>query len=115
LPLVVGCMAQPVPTDPRVFLTPDAGVLAEPPVVVAAPMLRVSVRLVNPTGADRPVLQTVDWTNAEGLPVRSLMSRPQRLTVPRYGDATISFIAPTPAATQFRIRVEPDHSATNPN
>jgi hypothetical protein len=48
LALVAGCMTQPVPTDPRVFLTPDAGVLADPPTVVAAPMMRVSVRLVNP-------------------------------------------------------------------
>ena len=93
------------------FLTPDAGVLAEPPTVVAGPLLRASVRLVNPTGADRPVIGTTDWATASGMPVRSLLSAPQRLTVPRFGDATIQAIAPTQAAVLFHIRVEPDLSA----
>jgi uncharacterized protein YcfL len=95
-------------------LTPDAAVLADPPVVTEEPPLRAAIRLVNPTTADRPVLQTTDWFNAEGMSVRTLLSSPQRLTVPRHGDATIRLIAPNPTAVQFRTRVEPDRSATDP-
>ena len=87
---------------------------AEAPTVVPGPLLRAAVRLVNPSGMDRPVVQTTDWVNAAGMPVRSLLSTPQRLTVPRYGDATIQVIAPNPAALQFRIRVEPDVAAFPP-
>lgn len=97
------------------FLAPDAGVFADPAVVLAGPLLRASVRLVNPSSTDRAVLQTTDWVNASGLPVRTLLSAPQRLTVPRFGDATISVIAPNAAASQFRVRVEPDHSAIDPS
>lgn len=93
-------------------VTPDAGVYAEGPVVVPGPSLRAAVRLVNPGPADRPVLHTTDWIGASGLPVRTSMSRPQRLVVPRFGDATIAVTAPTPAAVQFRVRVEPDLSGS---
>ncbi|MBC7800004.1 MAG: hypothetical protein H7Z10_05235 [Gemmatimonadaceae bacterium] len=109
--LVAGCTPPPPPAppgDPRVFLTPDAGVFADPPIVAFGPELRGSVRLVNPGPNDRPVIQTTEWANASGMPVRSLLSTPQRLTVPRFGDATIQVIAPSRAAVQFRIRVEPD-------
>lgn len=84
---------------------------ADAPIVGPGPSLRAAVRLVNPSGVDRPVIETTDWVTAAGMPVRSLLSAPQRLTVPRYGDATIQVIAPNPAAVQFRIRVEPDFSA----
>lgn len=112
--LTTACTPPP-PGDPRVYLTPDAGIYADPPIVAAGPPLRASVRLVNPGSSDRPVLQSTDWANADGMPVRSLLSLPQRLTVPRYGDATIELIAPNPAALQFRVRVEPDRSATDPS
>lgn len=112
---VAGCAAPMAPSDPRVFLTPDAAVSADPPIVTNGPLLRASIRLVNPTAVDRPVVQTTDWLNAAGMPLRSLASAPQRLTVPRFGDATIQLIAPNPAAIQFRTRVEPDRSAIDPN
>jgi uncharacterized protein YcfL len=111
---IAGCAASPPPADPNVTLTPDAGLIAEPTIVVAEAPMRASIRLVNTSGVDRPVLQTTDWNDAAGLPVRSLLSAPQRLTVPRFGDATILLIAPNPAAVQFRLRVEPDRSATDP-
>jgi hypothetical protein len=114
--LATGCVA-PVapPSDPRVFLSPEAAVPADPPVVLPGPPLRASIRPVNPSNADRPVLQTTDWVNAAGILLRTLLSTPQRLTVPGYGDATILLIAPSPLAVQFHTRVEPDRSATNPN
>lgn len=114
LALTSACTPPPL-GDPRVYLTPDAGVFADPLIVVPGPPLRASVRLVNPGSSDRPVIQSTDWANADGMPVHSLLSAPQRLTVPRYGDATIELIAPNPAALQFRVRVEPDRSATDPN
>ena len=87
--LVAGCAAPlpPPPGDPRVQLTPDAGVSADPPVIGVGPSLRLraSIRLVNSSPADRPVLQTTDWTDIDGLAVRTLMSAPQRLTVPVSG------------------------------
>jgi uncharacterized protein YcfL len=110
-----GCAASPPPGDPYVYLTPDAGVSAEPTVFAAeAPLRRASIRLVNPTGVDRPVIQTTEWNDAAGLPVPTLLSAPQRLTVPRFGDATIHLIAPNPTAVQFRVRVESDRSAIDP-
>ncbi len=112
--LAAGCTSIPPPADPYVQVTPDAGVVAEPALVAPETPLRASIRLVNRSAVDRPVLQTTDWNDAGGLPVRSLLSAPQRLTVPRFGDATILLIAPNPAAVQFRVRVEPDRSATAP-
>jgi hypothetical protein len=104
--IVAGCATPaPPPGDPR-----DV-----PPIIVAGPLLRVSIRLVNPSPADRPVLQTTDWTDVNKLPVRTLMSAPQRLTVPRFGDATIQVIAPNPRAVNFNTRIEPDFSAGNPS
>jgi uncharacterized protein YcfL len=111
---LVGCTSLPPPADPYVRVTPDAGVVAEPALVAALTPMQASIRLVNTSSVDRPVLQTTDWNDAAGLPVRSLLSAPQRLTVPRFGDATILLIAPSPAAVQFRVRVEPDRSATDP-
>lgn len=110
-----GCAAPPSPaplppTDPRVFLTPDAGVLADPPLVVPGTLMRATVRLVNPSPSDRPIIETTDWVNAAGLPIRTLLSAPQRLTVPRFGDSTVEVIAPNASAVQFRVRVEPDYS-----
>lgn len=103
------------PRDLRVMLTPDAGVYADAPHVVPGTLLEASLRLVNPSPQDRPVVQTTDWIDAAGLIIQTLLSTPQRLTVPRYGDAVIRVIAPTPAAVQFRIRVEPDLSAIDPS
>ena len=121
--LVANCAAPPPPPgDPRVQLTPDAGVSADSPVMGVGPLLggaeqlvRVSIRLVNPGPVDRPVLQTTDWTDIDEMPVRTLMSAPQRLTVPRFGDATIQVIAPNPKAVNFHTRIEADFSATNPS
>jgi hypothetical protein len=114
--LAAGCVGPTAaPSDPRIFLTPDVAVLADPPVVSLGPPLRASIRLVNPSSADRPVLQTTDWVNAAGMPLRTLLSTPQRLTVPGYGDTTIRLIAPSPLAVQFHTRVEPDRSATDTN
>jgi uncharacterized protein YcfL len=111
---VAGCAAPPPPADPYVQVTPDAGINAEQTIVAADAPLRASIRLVNSTGVDRPVLHTTDWNDAAGMPVPTLLSAPQRLTVPRYGDATIRLIAPTSTAVQFRVRVEPDRSAIDP-
>ena len=84
--MVAGCATPaPPPGDPHVYLTPDAGVSADPPIIVAGPLLRASIRLVNTSPADRPVVQTTDWTTDIGMPVRTLLSAPIRLTVPRYG------------------------------
>lgn len=113
--LVTACTPPPLLGDPRVVLTPDANVLADAPIVVEGALLSVSVRLVNPSNRDRPVIETTDWKDAAGQPIRTLLSAPQRLTVPRYGDAEILAVAPTPNAVQFRIRVEPDYSAIDPS
>jgi hypothetical protein len=112
--LTAGCAAPPPAADPYVYLTPDAGVSAKPTIVAPEAPLRASIRLVNPTGADRPVLQTTEWNNAAGSPVPTLLSAQQRLTVPRFGDATIQLIAPNATAIQFHVRVEPDRSAKDP-
>lgn len=114
--MMAACTTAPIASgDPRVSVTPDARVFAEDLIVVEGSPLRVSVRLVNTSGIDRPVIETTDWRNAAGQPIRSLMSAPQRLTVPRHGDAAISKIAPNADAVQFRIRVEPDFTAIDPS
>ena len=104
-----------VSLDPRVAITPDAAVFADAPIMgMQSSLLSVSVRLSNPRGADVPVLQTMDWIDAAGVPIRSVMSAPRRMTVPRFGDATVQGIAPSPAARDFRLRVEPDFVAASP-
>lgn len=114
--MVAACATAPIALgDPRIEITPDARVFADPPIVIGGSLLRVSVRIANPSSTDRPVMETTDWQNLAGQPIRSLMSAPQRLTIPRYGDASISKIAPNPDAVQFHIRIEPDFSATDPS
>ncbi len=108
---VVGCAAPPTPPagDPRITLTPNAGVFADPPVVTLGPPLRASIRLINPSSVDLRVVQTTDWFKDDGSPVRSILSTPQHFTVPRFGDAMIPLVSPAPAATNFHIRVESDY------
>ena len=106
------CVAPPAPPvrDPRVQLTPDLGLLADPVVMAPGPGVRGQVRLVNPSSTDRSVIQTTEWASATGMPVRSILSSPRRLTVPRFGDAVIEVIAPNPQAIRFQVRVEPDYA-----
>lgn len=110
---VVGCAPPPLPSppsDPRVVLTPDLGLLADPVVIAPGLVVRAQVRLVNPTKIDRPVVAITDWATASGMPVRTLLSAPRRFIVPRFGNAMVEVLAPSPQAVQFRIRVEPDYS-----
>ena len=107
--LAASCAAPPPPTDPRVVIVPSAGVVADPPIVaVEGDLLRVSVRLVDPAGADARVMAQTDWFDAMGRPLPSVMSAPQRMVVPALGDAWVRGVAPNGAATGFRLRVEPD-------
>lgn len=100
------------PTDPRVYILPDLPITADPPIVsTQAGMLRVTVRLVNRTPEDIPVVAITDWADAQGRPIRSTVSAPRRLTVPRFGDAVVDSVAPRATATAFRVRVEFDPAA----
>ncbi|CAO3425781.1 DUF1425 domain-containing protein [Azospirillum doebereinerae] len=101
----------PASADPRVFILPDLPVTADAPnVSTQAGMLRVSVRLVNRTAEDIPVVTTTDWVDGQGRPIRSTVSAP-RLTVPRFGDAVLDSVAPRSNAAGFRVRVEFDPAA----
>lgn len=102
----------PPPTDPRVFILPDVPITADAPAVsTQAGLLRVTVRLVNRTPVDIPVVATTDWADAQGRPIRSTVSAPRRLTVPRFGDAVVDSVAPRATAAAFRVRVEFDPAA----
>jgi hypothetical protein len=106
------CAAPPPAIDPRVAITPDLPIVAEAPnVTTSAGLMRVTLRLVNSTPQDLPVLAITDWTDREGQPISTIMSAPIRLTVPRFGDAVVDRIAPRDSAVIFHIRVEPDRAA----
>jgi hypothetical protein len=110
---VMSCTAPPPPErpagDPRVFITPDLPLAAAAPIVSRGVSgLEVSLRLLNPTPVDFAVLATTDWIDAAGRPVDTVISRPRRITVPRFGDATVQSTAPKESVSDFRIRIEPD-------
>jgi len=106
----VPIQAQPPlpPPDTRVYVTPDAGVYADPAILRPGYPIQGSVRLINPTSTDLAIKQTTDWFDASGLHITTVLSAPERMVVPRLGDAYIKLVAPTPNAVQFQVRVEPD-------
>ena len=107
-----GCAVPPPPADPRLVITPDLPLVADAPsVTTSAGMMRVTLRLVNGTPQDLPVLTTTDWLDEQGRPISSLMSAPMRMTVPRYGDAVMDRLAPRIPVSGFHIRIEPDWAA----
>jgi hypothetical protein len=61
------------------------------------------------TASDLPVKQTTMWFNSIGQIINTLLSRPERMIVPRFGDAYVELIAPTPDALMFQVRVEADY------
>lgn len=106
------CALRPPPTDLRIVMAPDLPLVADAPsVTTSAGLIRVTLRLMNGTPQDLPILTITDWFDEQGRPISSLMSAPMRLTVPRYGDAMIDRLAPHPRATSFRIHIEPDWAA----
>jgi hypothetical protein len=93
-------------------MTPDLPLVADAPsVTTSAGLIRVTLRLMNGTPQDLPILTITDWFDEQGRPISSLMSAPMRLTVPRDGDAMIDRLAPRPSAISFRIHIEPDWAA----
>jgi Protein of unknown function (DUF1425) len=107
-----GCALPPPPTDPRLVIMPDLPLVADAPsVTTSAGLMRVTLRLVNGTPQDLPVLTITDWLDEQGRPIASLMSAPMRMAVPRYGDAVMDRLAPRPSATSFHIYIEPDRAA----
>lgn len=92
--------------DPRVFVTQDAGVAAERLIVTQKKPIQGSLRIVNTTSEDLPISQTTTWFDFTGLPIRTLLSSPERMVVPRYGDAYIKLISPSPSAVDFNVRIE---------
>jgi uncharacterized protein YcfL len=109
---LAACAAPPAPpasVDPRVVIVPGLPITTGAPLVTKqSGMLRVTATLANGTPQDIPVLATTDWIDPQGRSIASVVSRPRRLTVPRFGDAVLDSIAPRASATGFRIRVELD-------
>ena len=106
------CAPPPPAIDPRIVMAPDLPLLADAPnITTSAGLTRVTLRLMNGTPQDLPILTITDWLDEKARPISSLMSAPMRLTVPRYGDAMIDRLAPHPRATSFRIHIEPDWAA----
>ncbi len=112
LPLALATCAAPQSpplADPRIFLVPGLPISADAAgVSVENGLMRVAVRLSNRTDRDVPVLVMTEWTDREARPMRSVTSRPRRLTVPRFGDAAIDSLAPGSNAADWRMSVEPD-------
>lgn len=121
--LAAACAAPPAAlppprasADPRVSVVEGSSVFAGVPVLTReGGLLRLSVRLENPLPTDARIVQTTDWFEASGQPIRSLLSSPQQLTVPAHGDAIIERVAPRSDAADFRMRVEPDPTSYAPN
>jgi uncharacterized protein YcfL len=119
LALVSACAPQEppppaAPLDLRVRMAPDVLLASGSPVVVpqADGLQRVSLVLANPFAQDRPVMQRIEWFDVEGQPVSSNLSSPRRMTVPRFGEAVVTGIAPQPRAVSFRIVIERDPLAS---
>ena len=95
--------------DPRVEITPNTGVILDRIQVNAIGPVRGNIRLINSTSTDLPIKQTTTWFNSIGQMINTLLSRPEKMIVPRFGDAYVELIAPTPDALMFRVRVEADY------
>ena len=95
--------------DPRVEITPHTGVILDRIQVNAIGPVRGNIRLINTTGTDLPIKQTTTWFNSIGQNINTLLSRPEKMIVPRFGDAYVELIAPTPDALMFKVRVEADY------
>lgn len=111
--LALSACASPVQSqqrlDPRVSVAPDVMLsVSKPNVSKQNGLMRVTLALHNTTGYDVPVLVETDWFDAQNRPIPTVMSLPERLTVPRYGDAVVDSLAPRPAAFGFHIRLESD-------
>ena len=105
-----GCgIAPTVVVDPRVEITPNTGVILDRIQVNAIGPVRGNIRLINTTGTDLPIKQTTTWFNSIGQNINTLLSRPEKMIVPRFGDAYVELIAPTPDALMFQVRVEADY------
>jgi hypothetical protein len=111
LVLCSGCGTAPtVVVDPRVEITPNTGVILDRIQVNAIGPVRGNIRLINTTGTDLPIKQTTTWFNSIGQNINTLLSRPEKMIVPRFGDAYVELIAPTPDAMMFQVRVEADYT-----
>jgi hypothetical protein len=95
--------------DPRVEITPNTGVILDRIQVNAIGPVRGNIRLINSTSTDVPIKQTTTWFNSIGQVINTLLSRPEKMIVPRFGDAYVELIAPTPDAVMFQVRVEADY------
>jgi hypothetical protein len=95
--------------DPRVEITPNTGVILDRIQVNAIGPVRGNIRLINSTSTDVPIKQTTTWFNSIGQVINTLLSRPEKMIVPRFGDAYVELIAPTPDALMFQVRVEADY------
>jgi len=95
--------------DPRVEITPNTGVILDRIQVNAIGPVRGNIRLINTTDTDLPIKQTTTWFNAIGQNINTLLSRPEKMIVPRFGDAYVELISTTPDALMFQVRVEADY------
>ena len=108
--LLSGCGTAPtVAVDPRVQIAPNTNVILDRIQVNAIGPVRGNVRLINTMDADLPIKQTTTWFNSIGQNINTLLSRPEKMIVPRFGDAYVELIAPTPDAVMFQVRVEADY------
>jgi hypothetical protein len=106
---LAACAPPPPPGDPRVTLVPGLPLTADVPnVSTENGLLRVVVVLSNRTDRDVAVLAMAEWTDEAARPLRSVMSAPRRLTVPRFGNANLDSLAPNSAAAGFHVNVQPD-------
>jgi hypothetical protein len=71
--------------------------------------VRGNIRLINTTSTDLPIKQTTTWFNSVGQNINTLLSKPEKMVVPRFGDAYVDLIAPTPDAVMFKVFVDADY------
>lgn len=105
-----GCGTAPtVAVDPRVEIAPNTGVILDRIQVNVIGTVRGNIRLINTTGTDLPIKQTTTWFNSVGQNINTLLSKPEKMVVPRFGDAYVDLIAPTPDAVMFQVFVDADY------
>ncbi len=107
-----GCTSQDVhPPEPRLRFTSRAqGLWADAPIFTREwdGMSRVSVVVHNPGPQDAGLLAQIDWYDAYGRPVPTVIRGSARISVPREGEVTFEHVNANPGATDFRIVIDGD-------
>ena len=102
---VVGCAKS---ADQRIAIQPDVRLTAEAPRIAIGDdkLMRISTRINNANSHAVKVYISVEWADAMGQKIDSLIGSRAPLAVASYGSEDFSITAPRSDIVNFRIRIE---------